>query len=423
MENFVQLHCHSCFSVYDAISTPEQLVDKAVEHGHSALALTDHGVMGGLYRLQKAALSKGIKPLLGMEGYVVNDLISMNEQGKKRIRTPNNHIILIAKNETGWKNLLRLNYLSNSDDDHFYYKPRFTFDELFEHKEGLICSTACLAAPMARLLLDGKEDEAALMFQRYVDNFGDNLMAEIQLNEIEGQHIYDNWLIEQANKHGIPIVITGDVHYAEKDGSLTQKLAFAIRNESENEVGQEFAAKSLYYHGIDDYKDFNKRFGYNFTDEQIEEWCGNTKLVESKVDFLIPERTKMHLPRQAFDENQTLIDKAKEGLAKHFNCKYEECPKEYVDRLEYELKLMWKKGIARYILCLSDICNWCDGEGHVSRGVGRGSACGSLVLACVGITGWAIDPIKNGLLFERFVSESRLPDVMIDYSKSGNNGI
>lgn len=421
MENFVQLHCHSCFSVYDAISTPEQLVEKAVEHGHPALALTDHGAMGGLYRLQKAALKAGIKPLLGMEAYVVDDLISLNDKGK-RIRTPNGHMVLIAKNEIGWKSLLRLNYLSNSDDSHFYYKPRFTFDELIENHEGLICSTACLASPLSRLITSGKEEEAEKKFQLYMDIFKDDLYAEVQLNEVPDQHVYDNWLIDQANKHGIPIVITGDVHYAERDGALTQKLAFAIRNESENEVGQEFAAKSLYYHGIDDYLDFNKRFGYNFTEDQIREWCGNTTLVADKVDFLIPERTKMRLPRQAFDENQTLIDKAKEGLAKHFNCKYEECPKEYVDRLEFELRLMWKKGIARYILCLSDICNWCDGEGHVSRGIGRGSAASSLVLTCVGITGWAVDPIKNGLLFERFVSESRLPDVMIDYSKSGNGG-
>ncbi len=420
MEKFTQLHMHTCFSIYDAINTPEEMVQKAVEKGHPAIAITDHGVMGGCYRLQKAALKNGIKPILGMEGYVVNELINMD--GKKRTRVPNNHIILLAKNNEGWHSLLKLNYLGNSDDDHFYYKPRFTFDELWNNKNGLIVSSACLAGPMARLLLDGKEKEADQLFDKFADEFKDDFYAEVQINEIKNQKVYDDWLINKANSKGVPIIITGDCHYANPDGALTQQLSFSIRSDDDKEVGEQFQCKHLYYHGIQDYKNLNKEFPYNYTEEQINEWTSNTCLVAEKINFLMPERTKMFLPRQAFDENKTLEEKAKKGLAKHFNCEYKDCPEEYRDRLETELSLMWKKGIVRYILTLDDICEWCDGEGKVSRNVGRGSASGSLTLTCLGITGWAIDPIKNKLLFSRFISEQRLPDCMIDYSKSGNGG-
>lgn len=420
MEKFAQIHCHSCFSVYDAMNTPEELVAKAVEKGHSAIALTDHGAMGGLYRLQKAALKNDIKPILGMESYVVENLVDMSADGKKRLRRQNNHLITIAKNEQGWKSLLRLNYLSNSNEEHFYYKPRFTFDELWANHEGLIVSSACLASIIARKLLAGDDEAAEKYFDKFLEVFGDDFFAEVQLNEVEGQKEYNDFLIYQANKKGVPIIIGGDVHYTEPEGFLTQKLAFAIRGD-ENEVGQEFAAKKLFYHGIDDYKNFNKEFGFGYSESQIDEWCRNTTVLADKVDFLIPERTKMMLPRQAFDEFGDLKEKAKKGLADHFGTSYENCPNEYKERLEKELYLMWKKGISRYILCLSDVIRWCD-ENKVSHGLGRGSAAGSLVLTCLGITGWAIDPIKNGLLFERFVSEQRLPDVMIDYSKKENKG-
>src|SRR5574344_1204760 len=151
MEKFIQTHMHSNFSIGDAINSPEQLIDKAVEKGHEAACLTDHGSLGGLLRFQKYALEKGVKPILGVEGYVVDALKKEDSKGK-RIREKNNHIILHAMNRDGWKNLLYLNYLSCSDDEHFYYKPRFSFKELFEHSSGLCVGTACIASPFANLL-------------------------------------------------------------------------------------------------------------------------------------------------------------------------------------------------------------------------------------------------------------------------------
>src|SRR5574344_1424793 len=151
MEKFIQTHAHSVFSVMDAVNTPEQLIDKAVEKGHAAMCLTDHGAYGGLVRFQNYALSKGVKPIIGVEGYVVKDLVKEDEKGK-RIREKNNHIILHAMNKEGWENLLYLNYISEHDADHFYYKPRFSFKELFEHSKGLYVGTACIASPFSNLL-------------------------------------------------------------------------------------------------------------------------------------------------------------------------------------------------------------------------------------------------------------------------------
>lgn len=419
MEKFVHTHLHTTYSTYDAVNTPEQMVEQAVKHGHQACAITDHGVMGGTYNFQQACLKNGIKPLLGMEGYVVEQLVTTDDKGK-RIRLKNNHVILIAKNEIGWKSLLRLNYLSNSDDEHFYYKPRFTFKELFENKEGLVVSSACLASGFANLLKLGREEEAKSLFERFCTEFDNNFFAELQLNELPEQKDYNSWLIAQATHYGIPLTIAGDCHYALPEGAATQEMAFRIRGDGENEVGQTFACRSLYYHGIDDFKKFNKEWGFGYSDEQIDVWCANTCLLADKVDFTIPERTKMRLPRQAFDEDGEIIRKAKEGLCNYFGVKrIEECPKEYRDRLDFELRLMVKKGISRYFLVLMDALRWCD-ENKISHGIARGSAGGSLVSMCLGVTGKIMDPIKNGLLFERFISDERLIDCYIDYSKKGN---
>lgn len=418
-EKFVQLHLHTVYSTYDAINTPAQMVEQAIKHGHSACAITDHGVMGGTYGFQLACEKNGIKPLLGMEGYVVDNLVDTDPKGK-RVRMKNNHIILIAKNLAGWHSLLKLNYLSNLDENHFYYKPRFSFKELFEHKEGLLVSSACLASGFANLLKLGREEQAERLFEKFCYEFGEDFFAELQLNEIPEQKQYNAWLISQATHYGIPLIITGDCHYALPEGSDAQEMAFKIRKDDENEVGQEFACRHLYYHGIDDYKKFNEMWHYGYSNEQIESWCANTLIAADKVEFTIPPRTKMRLPRQDFDEDTKLVSDSKKGLCEYFGVDdYSKCPKEYRDRLEFELQLMIRKGVARYFLVLKDILDWCD-RNKISRGPGRGSVGGSLVAMCLKITCEAISPLERGLLFERFISKARLTDCIIDYSKSGN---
>ena len=377
MENYVNLHNHSIYSALDAVCTPEQLIDKAVEYGHKAIAITEHGNFNSIPRFQKYALEKGIKPILGMEGYIVETLQRFDEKGK-RVRDKNNHVILHAMNEIGWKNLMKLNYLSNSDEEHFYYKPRNSFKELFEHNEGIMLGTACLASVFANYLKRGEIDKAEKMFQEFILHFPDRMYAEVQINEVSYEDLdqkkYNEWLILQATKNGIPIVLSGDTHYVNKDDWNIQAMAFQISRDGVGEETQH-VCKSIYYKGIEDYLELNKKLGFNYSEEQIREWCNNTVLIADKCNYIYKPSTVSSLPRMAFDEEEEIKKLGAEGLIKHFGVSsLEECPQEYVDRLKMETSIIIKKGMMRYFLCLKDILDWCDSQ-KIPRGKGRGSAC------------------------------------------------
>ena len=198
------------------------------------------------------------------------------------------------------------------------------------------------------------------------------------------------------------------------NGANTQRFVFNLRKEEDSEGDDTYKCKSLFYQGIDDFKNFNKIWNYGYTDEQIDNWCSNSNKIAEKCNFTIPLGNGMKLPRFSFDEEDDFVRLSKEGLASHFNCSYEDCPKEYKERLEYELEMLLRKGAFRYMLQLSSVVNWAREQKYMI-GPGRGAAAGSLVCACLGITSWAIDPLKFGLLFERFVSEERLITVKYNY--------
>lgn len=421
IDKYVPLHLHSVYSIYDGLGTVQEYTQKAAEYGHKAMALTDHGRMGGVVEHRNACLKNGIKPIVGIEAYVTNKLIVNDDKGKRK-RTKNNHVILLAKNDKGYKNILRLNYLSNKDEEHFYYNPRVSFEELFDNSEGIICGSACLASGFSNLLKYEREKEAEELFVKFIEVFRDNFYAEIQLNEVivneggiltRGQFSYNQWLIEKATRFGVPLVVTGDVHYVNKEDYKTQELSFNLRADKEDD--EEFICKSLYYHKTEDFLRFNKDFGYNYKEEDLMSWIENSCYIADKVEFIIPERDRMFLPRMAEDEESELVSRSIEGLKNHFGVEnLSDVPKEYQDRIKLELSLILRKGVSRYFLVLNDICDYADKEG-ISRGSARGSAGGSLVACATGITKWSVDPIKNGLLFERFISSERLPDSIIDY--------
>lgn len=417
----MHLHLHTTNgSFLDACSSSADYVKKAKEFNHPAIAITDHGRGGGLYIHQKECLKEGIKPILGIEMYLNDDLIYM--VGGKRKRKRDNHIILLASNEEGYKNLLKLNYLSMKDDTHFYYSPRITTQELFENSSGLICGTACIVSPFSALLKEGKVYEAEQLFVSYLEIFKDNFYAEIQLNELteevgelkQGQKSYNDWIIGVANKYSVPIVITGDVHYTDKGMDKIQTLSIAIRDGATiDKLNFEFESKNLYYHNVEDFLNFNKEYGYEYKNEDIINWCDTTNYIASKINFLIKERTKAFFPKMSDDDDMLLVKKSKEGLCKVFNKeKYIDCPEEYRKRLEYELSVIIRKGFSSYMLMLEDIMEYANKE-KISRGVARGSAAGSLIAYALDIS--KIDPIKFGLIFERFLSSQRAKDVIYDY--------
>ena len=418
--SFTQLHIHTNFSLLDGISSSMDYAKLAKEKGHPALAITDHGKMSGFLKHQEACIHYGIKPIFGVEAYVEFDLVRTDEKTGKRTRNKNMHLIILAKNEVGYKNLLKLNYISMAEEDHYYYRNHILIDEVFENKEGLIIGSGCANSPFNTLFREGKEKEAEELYARFVKEFGDDFYTELHISELYGED-YDldqkkinDFELRMARKFNRLVVLAGDVHYNEKGKDKIQTIGIAIRNKDKiDNLTFEIESKNLYYHDVNDYKKFNKDWEYGYTDEQIEEWCSNTLRIADKCSYLIPERTRMCIPKITEDDDESLIVKSKEGLARLFNKeKFEDCPEEYKERLHKELRIIIRKGFSSYMLLLDDVFQMIHSEGHLC-GVGRGSACGSLILYVLKIT--TLDPIKYGLLFERFLSESRAVDATYDF--------
>ena len=414
---FTQLHLHTQMSLLDGIGTSEQYAQKALEYNHPSLAITDHGRMAGVFQHQKACQKYGIKPIFGVEMYIVDDLVTLNDKNK-RIRTKTNHLILLAKNETGYKNLLKLNYLSMKDENHFYYSNRIIEDELFNNSEGIIVGTACMASKWGKLLEKGKVKDAEQLFLKYLDKFKDDFYAEIQLNELtyrmnnleNGQKSINDFFINLANKHGVPIVLTGDVHYSEKGQDILQTISIAIRNKDTiDNLSFELESKNLFYHKEEDYVQFNKDFGYNYKVSDLFKWMGNSQIISKKCNYEIPKRKKMYLPKITENDDERLVKLANDGLYQKFD---KSPPREYKVRLKQELEVLLRKGFSSYILLLYEMLDFVKTNGY-SSAPGRGSAAGSLVLYTLGIT--KLDPIKYGLLFSRFLSDHRSFDMVCSY--------
>lgn len=422
---FVQLHSHTTLgSILDGCATPEQYAKKAAQYGHSHLAITDHGRAGGWYRHQQACLKNGVKPILGIEMYINNNLMSIGPTGK-RIRSKDNHIILLAKNKAGYENLLYLNYLSMKDDEHFYYSPRITFDEIKKYKEGLIVGTACINSPFGNSFRNDEDKKnGVLLLREYQKEFGDDFYVEVQLNELtgelgllkEGQKTYNSYMMGAATALGIPMVLTGDCHYAEKGQDKIQTYSIMIRNKDTIEnTTFELESKNLYYHDVKDYQDFNKTFGYNYSEETITSLCNTTQYIADKIEdsSLIPRRKKMYLPKMSDDDDKLLVEKVKKGIVEKLGVNsYTEVPEEYKKRIAYELEIILRKGFSSYYLLFEDMYKFMR-DNKILYGSSRGSGGGSLLFYAIGVT--TIDPIKYGLLFERFISEQRCSDVVVNY--------
>lgn len=419
---FGHLHLHCQLgSRLDSLLNPEDAVLKAKECGHEAVAITDHGCLTSHWEIFEASKKHNIKPIYGCEVYVNNDLVVINENGKRQ-RTKDQHLILLAKNKKGYKNLLYLNYLSNKDDTHFYYRSRLTEKEIFENSEGLICGTACMASPFANALKNS-EQEAENKILEYYKVFKDDFYLELQLNELvkdmegfpEGQKTINDFMIKMSEKHSIPLVLTGDVHYLEKDGAAKQIISLTIAQGGDllkNPVNF-IEARSLYYQTVDDFQDFNVKYGYNYLEKEVDAWANNTQYIINKIEYQIEESDRIHLPKFSDNDEGELITKSEIGIINRFNASsLLDIPKDYKDRLMYELEIIIRKNFSSYLLILADVVNHFKEEGHMF-GCARGSAAGSLVAYSLGIT--EIDPIEHGLLFERFISEQRVKDAVYNY--------
>jgi len=425
---FVQVHCHSSYSNLDGAGLTERIVKKAKEFGHPALASTEHGSPSGLFDHYKTCKKHGVKPILGLEFYICNDLQARVANKGREFEDKDYHQSIYIKDKEGYKNFNYMTYVSFTDG--YYYKPRIDFDLLFSRKKGLMATSSCIASKINNYITQGNVKDAEALFERYVREFGDDFYAEIQFNELNDKATYgidqrsnNQFIIDMANKYGTKILIGGDVHYVEKEDNVLQDAIInSKRQAKEGEVGFQIHARHLYYHDVSDYYEFNKKFSYNYDTKFIEQCFENSVNFADKVSFEF-ETGKYHLPKIKTSgmSSEEYIEKATwNGLIKNIETERKYFPGKYSaeeittieNQAEYELKVFRDMGLVDYMLMVHDIIKW-EKENDIFVGAGRGSAAGSVVSWALGITG--LNPLDHNLLFERFVNPNRKTMADIDW--------
>jgi DNA polymerase-3 subunit alpha len=403
--NFVHLHAHSEYSLLDGSIKVERLVSRAEELGMPAVALTDHGNMFGMIHFYRAARKAGIKPIIGIEAYITRG--SLHDRARKQGEMANtDHLILLAKNLEGYRNLIRLSSIAYTEG--FYYKPRIDFDLLQRHSDGLIGTTSCLRGTVAQMALNNGYDEARSAVDRYRAIFGeDDYYIEMQDHGLEPQKQLNELYKRMSRELDIPLIATNDVHYLNAEDADAHEVLLCLQTGSDIEDPRRFrfASKELYFKTEEQMLEL-----FPDTPEALE----NTLAVAAKCDVQL-EEDALHLPKfplpDGFERNiDYLRHLAHEGLKR----RYGDVNQEIKDRLEYELGVIEGMEFPGYFLIVRDIVDHAKERG-IPVGPGRGSAAGSLVTYAVGITD--IDPIEHGLLFERMLNPERvsMPDIDIDF--------
>jgi DNA polymerase-3 subunit alpha len=413
--DFVHLHLHTEYSLLDGAIRIEDLVKRAKELKMPALAITDHSNIFGSFDFFSEAKKHGIKPILGCEMYIAPE--SMYKKGGNGERTSENyyHLVLIVKNEKGYKNLCKL--ITSANFEGFYYKPRIDKEILKKHSEGLIVLSACLKGEVASLILKNDIDKAKEVALQYKEIFGDgNYYFEIQENSLPEQKIVNNALIELSKTLNIPLVATNDCHYLYKEDYTFHDILLCIQTKKtiHEEDRLRMTTNEFYFKTPDEMK---QRFAY------IPQAIENTlKIAEScYFDFVTDG---FHFPDLGMNQEEvekTFLTKVYEGFEKSVDKLVKESNnrftrKDYEERLNFEINVIKRMGFQGYFLIVSDFINYARSK-DIPVGPGRGSAAGSLVAYCLGIT--KLDPMKYDLLFERFLNVDRatMPDVDVDFCK------
>ncbi|SNZ13346.1 DNA polymerase III subunit alpha [Hydrogenobacter hydrogenophilus] len=420
MREFVHLHLHTQYSLLDGAIKIKDLALKAKELGYKAVAITDHGNLFGILDFYRSMKKEGIKPLIGMEAYFTTG--SRHEKRGKGSEDNitdryNHHLILIAMNDVGLKNLMALSSISYKEG--FYYKPRIDYEVLSEYCEGLIAITACLKGVPTYYASIGDEEKAGYWVKKFKDLFGENLYLELQSNSLEEQERANRVLIDIAKRLGVKLIATNDSHYLNPDDRLAHQVLMAIQMkktlmEIQQGVGFKCANEGLHFASPEEvWKKFEGKF------EGWEKALLNTLEVAEKTSdtFELLESGGYLLPKYDTGDKTTgdfLRELAIKGLKQRIQQGLAKDTKEYWDRLEYELEVVSKMGFEGYFLIVQDFINWAKSQG-IPVGPGRGSASGSLLAFSLGITD--VDPIRHGLLFERFLNPDRIsmPDIDVDF--------
>jgi len=386
----------------DGANRIKDLIKRTKELGMDSIAITDHGVMYGVIEFYKEAVSNGIKPILGCEVYTAKRT-RHDKQGT--VDSDPGHLVLLAKNNHGYKNLMKI--VSIGFTEGFYYRPRIDFEVLERYSEGLIALSACLSGDVPKALLNNDFEKAKEIAQKYSGIFGkDNFYLEIQSNGIEEQRYVNSQLIKLSKETGIPLVATNDAHYLRKEDARAHEILLCIQTGKSinDEDRMKFPTDDFYVKSPEEMEEFFAN---------IPEAISNTVKIAEMCNVEL-EFGKLHLPKfnvpDDKDAYEYLRELCYEGLKHH----YGENIEDKVDRLEYELSVIKQMGYVDYFLIVSDFIRYAKDRG-IPVGPGRGSAAGSLVAYCLGITN--IDPLKYNLLFERFLNPERItmPDIDIDF--------
>lgn len=401
MGGFVHLHVHTEYSLLDGFTKINGMMERVKELGMDAIAITDHGTMFGVIEFYKAARKHGIKPIIGCEVYTA----PRRMEDKDPIKDKNQgHLVLLAKNNRGYQNLIKL--VSESFVRGFYYKPRIDYALLKEHSEGLIVLSACIAGDIQQLLLQGQYQQAKALALDLKETFGPDFYLELQDHQLPEQKQLNPLLVKMSRETGIPLVATNDSHYTYQEDAEAHDILLCIQT-----------GKTL---GDEERLKFPNDQFYLKSQEEMEalfpyapEAIANTVKIaqECNVEF---DFNTIHLPEYTPPQGKTAEAYLKELCYQGLNKRYGNPSQELVDRLEYELKTILNMGYTEYFLIVWDFIKYAKDRG-IPVGPGRGSAAGSLVAYTLEITD--IDPVRYNLIFERFLNPERvtMPDIDIDF--------
>ncbi len=407
MSDFVHLHCHTEYSMLDGAIRLKDLCARAKDFGMSACAITDHGNMFGAGQFQEACKEYGLKPIFGCEVYVTANRFDTTSDAAKR----RNHLILLARNEDGFRNLLKI--VSAGWQEGFFYKPRVDWDVISAHAKGLTCLSACLQGQIPQAILSNRMDVAAQLARNYAALFEGHFYLELQVNGLPEQNIVNDGLLALSKSEGIPVVATNDCHYLNPDDVEAHDILLCIGTGSTIQDTRRFRFRTeeLYYKSPEE---MAKQFA--FSPEAIENTVRIAEDCDHKILF-----GKHFFPQYALPAGATIESEfcrlANEGLERRFreHPEGDRLDKDlYWKRLRYEMKVILDMGFPDYFLIVQEFINWAKNNG-VPTGPGRGSAAGSLVAWAMRITN--LDPIPYNLLFERFLNIERvsLPDIDVDF--------
>ena len=413
--NFVHLHVHTQYSLLDGAIRFTDLLEKAREYHMPAISITDHGNMFGAIEFYQKARNIGIKPIIGCEMYLAPQS-RFDKESHGGIKASNHHLVLLAKNKAGYQNLLQL--VSAAYREGFYYRPRIDKELLKQKNGGLIALSACLHGEIPSSVLAGDAQKITALVEEYMSIFDNNrFYLELQENGIDDQIIVNNALIKIAKEMSVPLVATNDCHYLNKADSKAHEVLLCIQTGKTMNTPDRmrFSTDEFYFKSPDEMKE---------TFAHVPEAIENTVAIAEQCNLEIPLKGYIfpHFDHPGKENNEELFERlSREGLQTRINKLKKNGPEFIKDRIELynkrledEIKMIRKMNFTTYFLIVSDFINYSK-KNNIPVGPGRGSAAGSLVAYALKIT--EIDPIKNGLLFERFLNPERVnpPDIDVDF--------